>query len=128
LVKGHYWAFNGKSAWRSIGERWKNETSDWIGSNYNQFPIVLENNPFGSAKPEDQIITNSNDTILLDYNASILTKNITKPQDFRIATYEHDYKKGKVIDFGIYSSSEVLNDDRFIRFLDSILLKYLGKY
>jgi hypothetical protein len=128
LVKGHYWAFNGKSAWRSIGKRWKNETSDWIGSNYNQFPIVLENNPFGSTKPEGQFIINPNDAILLDYNASIMTKNITKPQDFKIATYVHDYKKGKVIDLGIYSSSEVLSDDGFIRFLDSILLKYSSKY
>lgn len=25
LVKGHSWAFNGKSAWRSVKERWKNE-------------------------------------------------------------------------------------------------------
>ena len=23
LVKGHYWAFNGKSAWRSINEKWE---------------------------------------------------------------------------------------------------------
>ena len=128
LVKGHYWAFNGKSAWRSISERWKNESSEWIGSNYNQYSIALENNPFGSAKLEDQFITNPNVTILLDYNASILTKNITIPHDFRIASYENNYKKGKVIDFGIYSSSEVLNNDRFLQFLDSILLKYLGKY
>lgn len=34
LVKGHSWAFNGKSAWRSVNERWKNETEQWIGSNY----------------------------------------------------------------------------------------------
>src|ERR1051325_10297456 len=34
LVKGHWWAFNGKSAWKSVGERWKQETSQWIGSNY----------------------------------------------------------------------------------------------
>ena len=28
------WAFNGKSAWKSVDERWKNETSQWVGSNY----------------------------------------------------------------------------------------------
>jgi hypothetical protein len=32
LVKGHGWAFNGKSAWKSIDERWKDETKEWIGS------------------------------------------------------------------------------------------------
>ena len=34
LVKGHSWAFNGKSAWRSISERWEEETKQWVGSNY----------------------------------------------------------------------------------------------
>jgi hypothetical protein len=33
LVKGHSWAFNGKSAWKSISERWAKETSQWVGSN-----------------------------------------------------------------------------------------------
>ena len=31
LVKGHGWAFNGKSAWKSVDERWGNETSKWVG-------------------------------------------------------------------------------------------------
>lgn len=34
LVKGHGWAFNGRSAWKSVGVRWANETSQWIGSNF----------------------------------------------------------------------------------------------
>jgi hypothetical protein len=34
LVKGHSWAFNNKSAWKSIGERWAKENSEWVGSNY----------------------------------------------------------------------------------------------
>ena len=33
LIKGHGWAFNGKSAWKSVIERWRNETSQWVGSN-----------------------------------------------------------------------------------------------
>ncbi|PWU78943.1 MAG: hypothetical protein DLM72_19865 [Candidatus Nitrosopolaris wilkensis] len=32
LINGHQWGFNGKSAWKSIPERWKNETSLWVGS------------------------------------------------------------------------------------------------
>ena len=50
LVKGHYWAFNGKSAWRSISEKWENETSEWVGSNYNPYSTILGNNPFGYGK------------------------------------------------------------------------------
>ena len=40
FVKGHGWAFNGKSAWKSVAERWKDETSQWIGSNYLCFHVV----------------------------------------------------------------------------------------
>jgi hypothetical protein len=29
LVQGHWWAFNGKSAWKSVGERWRNEI-EWV--------------------------------------------------------------------------------------------------
>jgi hypothetical protein len=128
LVKGHYWAFNGKSAWRSINERWENETAEWVGSNYNQYLTIFGNNPFGYGGNEEQFITNPKVTILLDYNASISTKNITKPHDFRVAAYEYNYKKGKVIALGIYPSAEVLNNERFLQFLDSILLKYVDRY
>ena len=34
LIKGHGWAFNGKSAWKSVSERWANETSQRVASNY----------------------------------------------------------------------------------------------
>ena len=71
LVKGHGWAFNGKSAWRDVGERWKKETSEWVGSNYLCFPcvIIFHNNPFGYEHIEEQNITNPNARIILDYNA-----------------------------------------------------------
>jgi hypothetical protein len=48
LVKGHGWAFNGKSAWKSVGERWANETANWVGSNYLCYScdITFANNPF----------------------------------------------------------------------------------
>ena len=34
LVKGHNFAFNGETAWRSVKERWMEETSEWTGGNY----------------------------------------------------------------------------------------------
>jgi hypothetical protein len=129
LVKGHSWEFNGKSAWKStIAERWINETSKWIGSNYaNQSSgIIFGNNPFGYLNHEEQFITNPNVTILLDYNVTLPTINPDEFHDFRIAAYEHNYKKGKVVNFGIYLSDDVLNNERFIRFFDSILLKYFN--
>jgi hypothetical protein len=50
LVKGHGWAYNGKSAWRSVAERWAKETSQWVGSNYYCFSckIILNNNRFNT--------------------------------------------------------------------------------
>jgi hypothetical protein len=128
LVKGHSWEFEGKSASKSIiAERWKNETSEWVGSNYaNQSSgIIFGNNPFGYLTHEEQYITNPNVNILLDYNVTIPSINPKDFHDFRIAAYEHNYKKGKVIDFGIYLSDDVLTNERFIRFFDSILLKYV---
>jgi hypothetical protein len=41
LVKGHGWAYNGKSAWRSVAERWAKETSQWVGSNYHCFSCKI---------------------------------------------------------------------------------------
>ena len=149
LVKGHGWAFNGKSAWNSIKERWENETSQWIGSNYLCYScnITFANNPFGYKHHEEQFITNPEVKILLDYNATLSEGCFEQPckvqevksnnsdiennkdptkisKNVRIAAYEHDYKKGKVIALGIYPDGALMNDDRFNRFFDSILLKY----
>src|ERR671928_1755239 len=73
LVKGHWWAFNGKSAWHSIGERWPEETSQWVGSNYLCYRCVsaFGNDPFEYIPHEEQYISNHNDSILLNYNAEI---------------------------------------------------------
>ena len=129
LVKGHSWEFDGKLATKSIiAERWLNETSEWVGSNYaNQSSgIIFGNNPFGYLKHEEQFITNPKVNILLDYNVTIPSINPKDFHDFRIAAYEHNYKAGKVIHFGIYPSDDVLNNERFTRFFDSILLKYIN--
>ncbi|MFZ0515099.1 MAG: N,N-dimethylformamidase beta subunit family domain-containing protein [Candidatus Nitrosopolaris sp.] len=124
LVKGHGWAFNGKSAWRSVGERWPNETSQWVGSNYLCYScnVTFANNPFQYKHHEEQYLTNPNDVILLNYNASI-TKKDSKPVKILIATYTLNYKKGKVIALGIYSD-DIMTNSKFIRYFDSLLLRY----
>jgi hypothetical protein len=130
LVKGHSWAFNGKSAWRSVTERWKQETSNWIGSNYLCYAckIVFSNNPFGYKHHEEQYITNPKDKILIDYNASIVHSlpfinykpPVKKPI---IATYRLDYQKGKVIVLGIYSD-DIITSSKFYQYLDNVIWKY----
>jgi hypothetical protein len=73
LVKGHGWAFNGRSAWKSVAERWKDETSEWAGSNYLCYScgIIFDNDPFEYKHHEEQYITNPKDVILFNYNASM---------------------------------------------------------
>jgi hypothetical protein len=124
LVKGHGWAYNGKSAWRSVGERWMNETSQWIGSNsycYSCY-VTFVNNPFQYGHHEEQYVTNPNDLILLNYHAftSIKQPKILHPL---IATYELNYQKGKVLVLGIYSD-DIIANGKFTKYFDSLLLKY----
>jgi hypothetical protein len=127
LVKGHYWAYNGRSAWKSIAERWRNETAQWIGSNYLCYLCVnaFVNNPFGYQPHEEQYLDNPHDTILLNYNASIPRKDY--PSTLRlapiVATYELNYKKGKVITLGIYSD-DVITNHKFDSYFDSLLSKH----
>lgn len=73
LVKGHGWEFNGKSAWKSVYERWKIETSRWLGSNYLCYSchMTFLNNPFEYKHHEEQYITNPKDIIVMNYNAEI---------------------------------------------------------
>jgi hypothetical protein len=130
LVKGHGWAFNGKSAWKSVYERWANESSEWVGSNYfccYGDEINFANNPFNYTHNEEQYITNPNAKILLDYNATVFThsRESTNLNHPKIATYEFNYKKGKVIGLGLYSDDILWsNNERFLRFFDSLLFKY----
>jgi N,N-dimethylformamidase beta subunit-like protein len=108
LVKGHWWAFNGKSAWKSIGERWRNEPH------------------------EEQYITNPHDIILLNYNATGLHYKLAPPTSSKsikhvIATYELNYQKGRVIAIGIYSE-DIITNGKFNRYFDSLLLRYSPEF
>ena len=124
LVKGHWWAFNGKSAWRSIGERWAQETSQWVGSNYLCYRCVnaFGNDPFEYTPHEEQYISNHNDSILLDYDAVLGKTKIDNKQP-TIATYELNYQKGKVVALGIFSD-DVIDNATFNKFFDRLLTKY----
>jgi hypothetical protein len=124
LVKGHGWAFNGKSAWKSVGERWAKETSEWVGSNYLCYScnITFANDPWEYQHHEEQYITNHNDKILMNSNASLSHYPIPSLRPV-IATYELNYQKGKVVSLGIYSD-DIINNERFDKYLDNLVLQY----
>ena len=123
LVKGHSWAFNGKSAWRSVNERWKNETTQWVGSNYISGIAKFSNNPFDYLPHEEQYITNPKDIILLNYNATRSGPNSNKIGSAVVATYELNYQKGRVIALGLYSDDIIINGT-FDRYFDNLILQY----
>jgi hypothetical protein len=133
LIDGHKWKFDGKYATKSVNERWANETTEWVGSNYCRCyrdTIGFANNPFGYVHNEEQYITNPNAKILLNYNATVLQKypHSTSPDNMTVATYELKYKKGKVISIGLIIGDEHLsNNNRFIRFFDSLLLQNIAE-
>jgi N,N-dimethylformamidase beta subunit-like protein len=127
LVRGHGWAFNGKSAWKSVSERWAKETSQWIGSNFLPCvcPVTFANDPFEYKHHEEQYVTNHNDTILTNYDARLVTKQYIgyKPV---IATYELHYKKGRVIVLGLYSD-DILDNLKFDKYFDTLLIQHAFK-
>jgi hypothetical protein len=123
LVKGHGWAFNSGSAWKSVSERWAKETSQWVGSNYLCYScdITFANDPWEYNHHEEQYITNTNDKILMNYNASLLHYPIPSLRPV-IAAYELNYQKGKVISFGIYSD-DIITNEKFDQYFDNLVLQ-----
>jgi hypothetical protein len=124
LVKGHSWEFDGTSARKSIGERWAEETSQWMGSNYlcSDCKITFDSNPFEYRHYEEQYITNPDADIIFDYGAKFGDHGLDGKV---IATYHMNYEKGKVIVMGIYGERVVGKDD-FLKFFDDLLEKYAG--
>jgi hypothetical protein len=127
LVKGHGWTYNGKTAWKNVNERWKDETREWVGSNYLCYRCIesFRNNSFGYLPHEEQYITNPNDVILFNYNP-ILLPNAPK-SNVIIAIYELNYGKGKVIALGIYSD-DVMQNENFLKSLNNLIANYSFRY
>ena len=142
LVKGHGWSFNGMYALKSVAERWKDETSQWVGSNYLCYRcgITFDNDPFEYKQHEEQYITNHKDRILFNYNAlmpkqlkllsaqpssSLSSSTTTAAEQGKhiIATYELSYQKGKVIVIGIYSD-DIITNSKFDKYFYTLLLRY----
>ena len=87
LVKGHYWGFDGQKAWPDVKERWADENTEWVGSNFYcaSCTVIFGNNPFQYAHYEENYITNPNAKILIDYQAK-------SDLNYPIGAYELKYK------------------------------------
>ncbi len=123
LVKGHGWEYDGTKAIKSVNERWKDETAQWVGSNYLCFKcgVYFENNPFRYIEHEEQYITNPDAIIIHDYKA---VGRDQKPLPYTIATYQLNYGDGKIIAMGIYAEDLIGNNNReFMNFFNDVFLQ-----
>jgi hypothetical protein len=144
LVRGHRWVFDGQKAYwykpekyfEDSGERWQEETSRWLGSNYAYFADIhghrkgfayyLSNrliDIFEYIPLEDQYITNYDGiNIIQDWGAKSAFPGVPLVhRDLKIACYEKTYGKGKSIVFGIYSDI-IIDNPEFLKFFDGVLL------
>ena len=64
-------------------------------------PIPFDNNPFNYTHFEENYVNNPNATILLDYGAQHVYRDDKARTPVKVATYELDYGKGKVIMIGL---------------------------
>ncbi len=132
LIKGHNWEFNGKTARKSIGDRWANDSSKWVGSRMSctSCRVTFANNPFDYFHHEEQYITSPDVKMLLNYNVSVIPnnlhiKNASLAHMYDMGAYELGYGQGKVISFGIYADDISMNK-AFVVFFDRLLLSNLN--
>ena len=122
LVKGHLFEFDGKVAKRNlVPERWKNETSQWLGSTFLPKPtfytIYFKDMPFNYTHTEEQYISNPNAIILYDYKIF----DPLDPGRVTVASYEMNYGKGKILMTSLFADE--LGDDReFFKFFKTVIL------
>ena len=134
LVRGHGWAYDGNSAWRAESERWLNENQQWVGSNFIEIPanenVTFSNNPFNYDHSEEQIVTNPNATIILDFGVMEHTQyeigeEIDDEQHFpgfgKVAVYEMNSGKGEVINIGIFAH-KLKDNEAFLSFYEKEIL------
>jgi glucose/arabinose dehydrogenase len=128
LLKGHDWAVGDDFATKSISERWFRENKEWIGSNFlpNDItdPVYFKNNPFNYSHFEENYVSNPNSTILVDYNVDFGEDYpYYSHKDVKIATYEKNYGRGKIIMIGLHAQN-LANNTEFLKFFDNAILPH----
>ena len=124
LVKGHNWQFDGKTASRSVSERWYNETKEWVGGNFLENDIhdniTFTNNPFNYTHFEEQFVNNPKAKIIIDYGIKF-PKDWSGTTESTVATYSLNYGKGKVIMIGL-SGVQLADNEKFLNFFSKLLI------
>jgi hypothetical protein len=132
LVRGHGWGFDGKKVWHDGLERWAQESTNWIASNYccfgygrrydgaflvgtNLISLSLQTK-FGSKVflsykgHEENSVTNSTSTEIL-----ARWSQLDSSSHNLVAAYVHRFMQGTVIHIGVMAS-DVVSYDRSVQF------------
>jgi len=132
LVRGHGWGFDGKKVWHDGLERWAQESTNWIASNYccfgygrrydgaflvgtNLISLSLQTK-FGSKVflsykgHEENRVTNSTSTEIL-----ARWSQLDSSSHNLVAAYIHRFMQGTVIHIGVMAS-DVVSYDRSVQF------------
>jgi hypothetical protein len=133
LVRGHDWAYDGNSAWRTDNERWLEENQQWVGSNFMDDTasddVIFLNNPFNYEHSEEQLVTNPNATIILDFGVveldpSEMGDEVNRqhyPHPEKVAIYEMISGEGKIIHLSIFSH-KLEDNEIFLGFYEEEIL------
>jgi hypothetical protein len=134
LLLGHWWEFNGTAAWRSVGDRWLNESKSWvgsrdalyIGSEYYKMDGASpnQNNTIGEGlykifggttlfwsynAHEENILDNSNDSIIARWNVYHLPAG---DSSYVVAAYElKDGNQGGLLIHSCVFGSDIIGSD-----------------
>jgi hypothetical protein len=127
LVEGHDWKFDGKTATRSMPERWYNETREWVGANYLVNFIAnkvnFTNNVFNYTHHEEQFISNPEAKVIIDYGIRFPKGDYVEDPSLAnktVATHTMNYGLGKVIMIGLFGELMAENE-AFLRFFDNLI-------
>jgi hypothetical protein len=132
LVKGHGWGFDGKKVWHDLRERWSQDSTNWIASNFCCFgygrryegAFIVGTNlislelqaKFGSRVflsykgHEENRVTNSTSTEIL-----ARWSQLDSSSHNLVAAYVHRFMQGTVIHIGVMAS-DVVSYDRSVQF------------
>jgi len=123
LVKGHGWAFNGKSAWPSVSIPWDADSVTWIASTHCCLHLlrpggatVNASNPIGGAlqsyfgnKVFTSYVAHEENFIRNTSHTSVIA-SFGNLSGHVIAAYIHQYRRGDVVSLGVFGDDIIAGD------------------
>jgi len=144
LVSGHGWSFNGSCARKGVYERWFDENTLWVGSNYGvpvseavsfRGAVALGNHPlsvtlrraFGDGARLFVNYHHHEENVLTNSSAEVIARWVSDGGDSSVvAAYELRYGEGFVLHTGIFGSDILTTDKQMKFFVKEMVVYALG--